>query len=473
MSSTKCVGITALTALAVMASVAPSALAATVTLSIVPDGTVTARPGHGEIKFETGKASADVQAIGDEVIAPCGGPEYGRRSAAAGHAQVTSLPGAASTSLSYSLDAKARVSGGHFRTVTCIGKAQIGYEPNDTEASVDAVATAVVRIHFDGGRPNVPYFLKISHSRTGAVQPDQLTGPDGKPIDLAPVGSPYPVIMSRPGQDYFLRTSVAARARNKGGCCSDQADASAQVTVSLELAPLLFGNRQVGYIRGGTQTTSYANVAVVLLNGLTHCTATLIAPRTLLTAAHCVDPYMTHDLIAQGKVTVAFGSVYSQPLFPPVAVTEVAYPDSGPMAFDKDTLSNDVAVLYVKQPVAWVGVSPATLHDGTPSWASIQAASASLIFVGFGYNVINNEQVGDGIKREAAWAISSYDDHDISFSVPGKNPCGGDSGGPGFIETSSDLLLAAITSGGDPACTYGFDTRVDAYLDWIRPHIRQ
>ena len=453
------------------ASYMSSAATTSVKLSMSPDGTVTARPGVGESKFDTGKPSVSAQAVGEENITDC--EPYGTRSNAAGQASVTQLPDATDTTLSYSLKAGARANGGHYRTGTCIANRRVGFTGHDTEASVDAVATAIVRIHFAGGRPNVPYFLKVSRTMVGTAGSDQLTSPDGNLISLTPIDSPYPVIMSKPGQDYFLRTSVNATAKNKGGCCSDQADASAQVTVSLELAPLLFGGHQVGYIAGGAQTTGYKNVAVVMINGLTHCTATLVAPRTLLTAAHCVDPYMTHELIAQGKITAAFGSVYSQPMFPPIVISEVAYPDSGNLVFDPETFKNDIAVLYLKQPVKWDGVTPALLHEGTPTWESIKASSTSLTFVGFGYNVVNNEQEGKGIKREAAWGISGFDDHDISYSVPGKNSCDGDSGGPGFIEVPGRLLLAAITSGGDDACTYGFDTRVDAYLDWIRPHIRQ
>ena len=415
------------------------------------------------------KQASSAHASGTEDITSC--EPYGTQSNAAGNASVSKLSSSAET-LSFRMDATARANGGHYRTGTCLANRRIGFTGHDTQANADSKANATVRIHFEGGRPNVPYFVKISRTQTGATEPDQLTDPDKKPISLAPQDSPYPIIMSRPGQDYYLRTAISATAQNKGGCCSTAADSSAVVTLSVTPAPLLFGGHQVGYIRGGTQTQGYLNVAVVMIDGLTHCTATLISPRTLLTAAHCVDGYMTKESMASGHVTAAFGAVYSQPVFPPIQVTGAAYPDSGTMVFDRGTLHHDIAVLYLKSEVSGKGIFPAPLHEGTPGWSQIKANSTALTFVGFGFNVVAGEKEGAGIKREAAWGISSFDDYAVAFSVPGKNTCEGDSGGPGFIETPDKLLLAAITSGGDDKCTFGFDTRVDSYLAWIKPHIQ-
>jgi secreted trypsin-like serine protease len=241
--------------------------------------------------------------------------------------------------------------------------------------------------------------------------------------------------------------------------------------ISVEPAPLLFASGQGGYLAGGTQTESYRNVAVIMLEGLPHCTATLVAPDRLITAAHCVVGHMTRERLDAGKVTAGFGSVYSQPLFAPIQVVKADYPDSGEVIFDPRTLKHDIAVLYLKSAVKFQGISPSVLHEGSPSWQQVKSKGTKLVFVGFGFNVINNEKVGLGIKREAAWGISDYDDHAISFSVPGTSTCRGDSGGPGFIESSQALILAAITSGGDEACTYGFDMRVDAYLGWLKPRI--
>jgi hypothetical protein len=52
--------------------------------------------------------------------------------------------------------------------------------------------------------------------------------------------------------------------------------------------------------------------------------------------------------------------------------------------------------------------------------------------------------------------------------VSGKNTCNGDSGGPAFAEVGGELLLAGVTSYGDPSCTqYGVDTRVDVYASFL------
>lgn len=438
-------------------------------LTLVPDASVTAKPGSGATVLDRGKPTATAQAGGDEDTTSC--EPYGRRSFANGRASVQALPASSPSSVGFRLDAAATANGGHYRTGTCIADRRIGFTGHDTEASVDATATAVVRIHFPAGRPNVPYFLKISRSQSGGLQSDQLMGPDGKVVPLDVLGTPYPVILSRPGQDYFLRTTVNAAARDRGGCCNDKSVATADMTVAVEAAPLLFGGGQTGYIAGGTQTQSYKNVAVVLLEGLPHCTATLVAPRVLLTAAHCVSGHMTSEKLAAGKVTAAFGSVYSQPLFPPIEIVRAVFPDSGDLVFDPLTLKHDIAVLYLKEAVKFDGIAPSALHEGAPPWETIRSGGTKLVFVGFGFNVLSGEKVGLGIKREASWGISGYDDYAISFATPGTNTCSGDSGGPGFLEGATSLILAAVTSGGDAACTYGFDTRIDAYLGWLNPRI--
>jgi V8-like Glu-specific endopeptidase len=453
-----------LLALCLMA--APALAVEPVVVTLIPDGSVTAKPGSGSTVVERGKATATAKADGDEDIESC--ERYGRRSSANGRAAVTTVSAASPTSLSYRLDAAASASGGHYRTGTCFADRRIGFSGHDTEAKVDAVATAVVTIRFNGGRPNVPYFVKISRSQSGSAQNDQLTGPDGTVIPLNDPKSPYPVILSKPGQDYFLRTTVAATARNGGGCCSDQTSATSDMFVSIEPAPLLFAAGQSAFIAKGFQTTGYKNVVIIMLEGLPHCTATLISPTVLVTAAHCVEGHMTIDKMSTGKVLAVFGSSYAQPLFAPVQIVRASYPKD----FVAATLQSDIAVAYLKTAVTVPGVNPAPLHTGIPSWQQIKADKTNLTFVGFGYDVVGGEKTGVGVKREASWAITDYTDGIVSFQTDGTSTCNGDSGGPAFLNVNQTLVLAAVTSGGDDnACSYGWDTRIDAYLDWLKQEI--
>jgi V8-like Glu-specific endopeptidase len=443
-----------------------------VTLTLIPSSTVYAQPGVGKLVTSKDTMSVKAQADGEENTDKCG--QYGRRSAASGRADVIAPSASAPKTLSYRLEAVANALGGHYRTGNCLGGSWIKVKPNDTEAAVKSTASAVVRIHFEDVRPNVPYFVKVSRSQRGSKEDYELVGPDGKVIPKGNADSPYPLIMSKPGQDYFLRSSVTANAKDKGGCCSDEASAVSDMTVSVEVAPLLFAFGQSAFIAGGKQTSAYDNVAVILLEGLPHCTATLVSPSTLVTAAHCVKDHMTPELLAQGKITAVFGSIYTQPAFAPVQIVEAKYQDSGPQKFDPKHLVNDIAVVQLKTKIPAAKATPSPLHTGVPTWEDIKSKQLALTFVGFGYDIVNGKKVQVGIKREASWAITSYDAGAIWFSTPGTNTCNGDSGGPAFLNVNQQLVLVAVTSGGDmQTCKSGFDTRVDAYLAWLTPQIVQ
>jgi secreted trypsin-like serine protease len=78
-------------------------------------------------------------------------------------------------------------------------------------------------------------------------------------------------------------------------------------------------------------------------------------------------------------------------------------------------------------------------------------------------------------SKDTPHGASRADDSRVYFdNVAGKNTCSGDSGGPAFYrdQTMGTLLLTAITSIGDKNCTWGAETRLHAYREWIVTHTR-
>ncbi len=203
-------------------------------------------------------------------------------------------------------------------------------------------------------------------------------------------------------------------------------------------------------IVGGSTFDGLPAVGTLLYNGSQHCTGTLIGPRKVLTAAHCVDGFsanrMQFGIGPDVNNLQAVVGVYS---------TE---PHPGYNAYN---ITNDIAVVHLSSdaPVQPMGV--VTSMDS--SWVGTQ-----LFFVGYGANNGYN-QTGYGIKRAVWMSISGVSTGTFRYEDPGKNTCNGDSGGPAFYRAADGTyLVAGVTSYGDQYCAqYGVDTRVDAYLDFL------
>ena len=202
-------------------------------------------------------------------------------------------------------------------------------------------------------------------------------------------------------------------------------------------------------IVGGQATSAVPAVGALTRFGGTHCTGTLVGPRTVLTAAHCVVG------VSASSLRFVIGSRVSQPEH----VLSVASVTPHP-AYNDFQLTNDIGVVTLAQdaPVAPMGILPSM----DASWVGRE-----LIFVGYGFsNGIN--QTGIGTKRFVQMDIASVSSTTFSYQDQGKNTCNGDSGGPAFAQVGGELLVAGVTSYGDQFCTqFGVDTRVDVYADFL------
>lgn len=222
-------------------------------------------------------------------------------------------------------------------------------------------------------------------------------------------------------------------------------------------------------IVGGTETSGDPSVVMIFAYGPYgggSCTGEVIAPRVVLTAAHCVHP----DEIGAGASFV----IYNGPDMSKARYSEyfraregIPNPDFDPSAVGS---GNDVGVLMFDQdlpyePLRW---NRQPITD--------EMVGKTVRFVGYG--IVSGEpqdQNTSGVKRETTTTLDGYDDNLLDFDSTEHNTCSGDSGGPAFMDFGDGKgeVIIGVTSFGITQLNQvdcmngGYDSRVDRYADWI------
>lgn len=177
------------------------------------------------------------------------------------------------------------------------------------------------------------------------------------------------------------------------------------------------------------------------------CTGTLIAPRLVLTAAHCViDPRLSSEL------EVFFGSATDAPGSQLRRVVHVApHPDYQDDGDDADLAA---LILDAPAPVAPLPIDTGTLDD---TWIG-----ASVRLVGFGQP--SSTELTTGTKRAGTAVITDMESATFRIEADPAMSCHGDSGGPVLATRDGSEVLIGVTSRGDPGCVvYGQNVRVDSF----------
>jgi Trypsin. len=233
----------------------------------------------------------------------------------------------------------------------------------------------------------------------------------------------------------------------------------------LAIALVALSGGAAGAIIGGESTgTRYSNVGALWIHSGTDmwwCSATLISPTVVVTAAHCTGGEFTVD-----RVDVTFAPVLT------VAGGEIAGPSiAGTAHYDPRYLlpvagggskqfiaqqAFDRGVVVLARPAAEVfpGITPAPLPAlGTlDAYAASAKAKDSQAFTSVGYGVTReagsnpNNVVFDGLRRVAFGPMAKLDPElvwikgNVNSAWGDGGVCSGDSGGPDFLGSASTIV---------------------------------
>lgn len=209
------------------------------------------------------------------------------------------------------------------------------------------------------------------------------------------------------------------------------------------------------------------------------CTASLITPRILLTAAHCTQEFVNQglplDQITELGRAFFHPDISSAPEDRVVAFEEVInHPDYIGITPVNQTPAADIGVIILAEdaPVE-------------PVWFNTDDLDEDDAFIGskvtsVGYGITSAAtQSGSGIKRSARLTVSDLDDDFIislgSENRDGANVCQGDSGGPQYRKLDDGRWQqVSIHSWATQECyAMSGSVRTDLYTDWILDRVEE
>jgi secreted trypsin-like serine protease len=211
------------------------------------------------------------------------------------------------------------------------------------------------------------------------------------------------------------------------------------------------------------------------------CTGTVVSPRVILTAAHCVEDVERGRFTPPGKYAVATGTTTLGQAVPE-NVFKVVETHVFP-GFDPGSLRGDAAILILDRPTA----APPIALAG-PADAGLYAGGATIQLAGWGLTSARAAK-GPESLRAATMVVQApgfcsrktgryYPEFSTSaqfcaIDAPAKRSggCFGDSGGPGIGQRAdgTPVELGIISTGG-PFCNPSFPnvlTRIDTVSAWV------
>jgi secreted trypsin-like serine protease len=229
----------------------------------------------------------------------------------------------------------------------------------------------------------------------------------------------------------------------------------------------------LAYIEGLQATSGYA------------CTGTVVAPRVVLTAGHCVEDIESSSIVEPGEIAVATG-VSNLRKIPRAQVSEVVQVLANP-EFNPAKLHGDAGLLILAAPVTAPPIALATGAD-----AALYEPGDELTIAGWGIDDRNTGHAPNQLQTatvpiEEASRCRQGTRRFYPFYEPTRQvctldaphfkvtSCHGDSGGPAIAtRTDGTMVEVGVTSLGDATCNPASPavfTRVDQIDEWVQSWI--
>lgn len=227
-------------------------------------------------------------------------------------------------------------------------------------------------------------------------------------------------------------------------------------------------------IINGVKNLAHPAVGSLTANKRSFCTGTLIAPRVVVTAAHCIDAFdQVRGQTLAFRIDIPINQNEYRSIFPGI---DVANTKKHPQYSNQQTsIQNDIAIVILTTPIFSVPVVPWNTLKADTAWIKQQA-----LFMGYGRLSASDTQPAP--RKYSTFLTITHIDKDergpakpntIGYSGNNTSVCQGDSGGPAMLKVGDKWTLIAVTSHGTAYnCTgTSYSYRTDPYASWIQGFI--